>query len=240
METIIKIENLKKVYRMGQEKVYALNGINLEIKKGEICCLFGTSGSGKSTLLNLVAGLEKPTRGSIFVKNIQVDKLNEKQLAKFRQKYVGFIFQSYNLLPNLTALENVTLPLVFKGCSKKKREKAAIEMLKAVGLGNRLHHKPNQMSGGQQQRVSIARAFVEKPEIIFADEPTGNLDSKTTEEVMALIAGMADKFGQTILLVSHDTEASEYADRIVHIKDGQIDRIEEKVEYQLKGSAANE
>ncbi len=240
METIIKIENLKKVYRMGQEKVYALNGINLEIKKGEICCLFGTSGSGKSTLLNLVAGLEKPTRGSIFVKNIQVDKLNEKQLAKFRQKYVGFIFQSYNLLPNLTALENVTLPLVFKGCSKKKREKAAIEMLKAVGLGNRLHHKPNQMSGGQQQRVSIARAFVEKPEIIFADEPTGNLDSKTTEEVMALIAGMADKFGQTILLVSHDTEASDYADRIVHIKDGQIDRIEEKVEYQLKGSAANE
>ncbi len=240
METIIKIENLKKVYRMGQEKVYALNGINLEIKKGEICCLFGTSGSGKSTLLNLVAGLEKPTRGSIFVKNIQVDKLNEKQLAKFRQKYVGFIFQSYNLLPNLTALENVTLPLVFKGCSKKKREKAAIEMLKAVGLGNRLNHKPNQMSGGQQQRVSIARAFIEKPEIIFADEPTGNLDSKTTEEVMALIAGMADKFGQTILLVSHDTEASEYADRIVHIKDGQIDRIEEKVEYQLKGSAANE
>ena len=174
------------------------------------------------------------------MKNIQVDKLNEKQLAKFRQKYVGFIFKSYNLLPNLTALENVTLPLVFKGCSKKKREKAAIEMLKAVGLGNRLHHKPNQMSGGQQQRVSIARAFVEKPEIIFADEPTGNLDSKTTEEVMALIAGMADKFGQTILLVSHDTEASDYSDRIVHIKDGQIDRIEEKVEYQLKGSAANE
>ena len=240
METIIKIENLKKVYRMGQEKVYALNGINLEIKKGEICCLFGTSGSGKSTLLNLVAGLEKPTRGSIFVKNIQVDKLNEKQLAKFRQKYVGIIFKSYNLLPNLTAHDNVTLPLVFKGCSKKKLEKAAIEMLKAVGLGNRLHHKPNQMSGGQQQRVSIARAFVEKPEIIFADEPTGNLDSKTTEEVMALIAGMADKFGQTILLVSHDTEASDYADRIVHIKDGQIDRIEEKVEYQLKGSAANE
>ena len=240
METIIRIENLKKVYRMGQEKVYALNGINLEIKEGEICCLFGTSGSGKSTLLNLVAGLEKPTRGSIFVKNIQVDKLSEKQLAKFRQQYVGFIFQSYNLLPNLTALENVTLPLVFKGYSKKVREKAAIQMLKAVGLGNRLHHKPNQMSGGQQQRVSIARAFVEKPEIIFADEPTGNLDSKTTVEIMALIAGMAEKYGQTILLVSHDTEASEYADRIVHIKDGEIERIEEKVEYMTKGSAANE
>ncbi len=240
METIIRIENLKKVYQMGQEKVYALNGVNLEVKKGEICCLFGTSGSGKSTLLNLVAGLEKPTRGSIFVKNIQVDKLSEKQLAKFRQQYVGFIFQSYNLLPNLTALENVTLPLVFKGYSKKIREKAAVKMLKAVGLGNRLHHKPNQMSGGQQQRVSIARAFVEKPEIIFADEPTGNLDSKTTAEIMALIAGMAEQYGQTILLVSHDTEASDYADRIIHIKDGLIDRIEEKVEYQLKGCASNE
>jgi putative ABC transport system ATP-binding protein len=169
-----------------------------------------------------------------------VDKLNEKQLAKFRQQYVGFIFQSYNLLPNLTALENVTLPLVFKGYSRKIREKAAVKMLKAVGLGNRLHHKPNQMSGGQQQRVSIARAFVEKPEIIFADEPTGNLDTKTTKEVMELIAGMAEKYGQTILLVSHDTEASDYADRIIHIKDGQIDRIEEKVEYQSKGCASNE
>jgi putative ABC transport system ATP-binding protein len=234
METIIKIENLKKVYRMGQEKVYALNGVNLEIKKGEICCLYGTSGSGKSTLLHMVAGLEKPTRGSILVKNIPVQKLNEKQLAKFRQKYVGFIFQSYNLMPNLTALENVTLPLVFKGYPKKVREKAAIKMLKAVGLGNRINHKPNQMSGGQQQRVSIARAFVEKPEIIFADEPTGNLDSKTTKEIMDLIVGMCEEYGQTMLLVSHDTEASGYADRIVHIRDGEIESIDVKEKYYLK------
>ena len=239
METIIKIENLKKVYRMGQEKVYALNGIDLEVKKGEICCLYGTSGSGKSTLLNLVAGLEKPTRGSVTVKNLRVDKLNEKQLAKYRQKYVGFIFQSYNLLQNLTALENVSLPLAFKGYSKKIREKAARTMLKAVGLGDRLSHKPNQMSGGQQQRVSIARAFVEKPEIIFADEPTGNLDTKTTIEIMDLITGMAEKFGQTIMLVSHDTEASIYADRIVHIKDGEIENIEVKEKYILKESAVN-
>lgn len=239
MDTIILIENLKKVYLMGQEKVYALNGINLEIKKGEICCLFGTSGSGKSTLLNLVAGLEKPTRGSILVKNTQIEKLNEKQLAKFRQKYIGFIFQSYNLLPNLTALENVELPLVFKGYSRKVRRKAAVAMLKAVGLGDRLNHKPNQMSGGQQQRVSIARAFVERPEIIFADEPTGNLDSKTTREIMDLIAGMARKYGQTILLVSHDTEASDYADRIVYIKDGVIESIEERKQSELKGCAAN-
>jgi len=240
METIIKIENLKKVYRMGQEKVYALNGIDLEIKKGEVCCLYGTSGSGKSTLLNMVAGLEKPTRGSVIVKDLHIEKLNEKQLAKYRQKYVGFIFQSYNLLQNLTALENVSLPLAFKGYSKGVREKAARNMLKAVGLGDRLSHKPNQMSGGQQQRVSIARAFVEKPEIIFADEPTGNLDTKTTIEIMDLITGMAQKYGQTIMLVSHDLEASAYADRIVHIKDGLIESIEVKEKYKLKECAANE
>ena len=234
METIISVKDLKKVYRMGQEKVYALNGVNLEIKKGEICCLFGTSGSGKSTLLNMVAGLEKPTRGSIVIKGTHVEKLNEKQLAKFRQKYVGFIFQSYNLLPNLTALENVTLPLILKGYPAKVRNKEALKMLKAVGLGNRIHHKPNQMSGGQQQRVSIARAFVENPEIILADEPTGNLDTKTTEEIMQLIAGMVEENGQTMLLVSHDNEASAYADRIVHIKDGEIENIETKDKYYEK------
>jgi len=234
MENIIEIKGLKKVYRMGQEKVYALNGIDLEVRKGEICCLYGTSGSGKSTLLNMVAGLEKPTRGSIVVKGIHVEKLNEKQLAKFRQKYVGFIFQSYNLLPNLTALENVMLPLIFKGYPGKVRKKQALEMLKAVGLENRIHHKPNQMSGGQQQRVSIARAFVEKPEIILADEPTGNLDSKTTIEIMELIATMAEKYGQTILLVSHDNEATAYADRIVHIRDGQIENIDVMDKYYKK------
>lgn len=234
METIISVKDLKKVYRMGQEKVYALNGINLEIKKGEICCLFGTSGSGKSTLLNMVAGLEKPTRGSIVIKGTHVEKLNEKQLAKFRQKNVGFIFQSYNLLANLTALENVMLPLILKGYPTRARNKEALKMLKAVGLGNRIHHKPNQMSGGQQQRVSIARAFVENPEIILADEPTGNLDTKTTEEIMQLIAGMVEENGQTMLLVSHDNEASAYADRIVHIKDGEIENIETKDKYYEK------
>jgi len=147
---------------------------------------------------------------------------------------VGFIFQSYNLLPNLTALENVTLPLIFKGYPRKKRKREALEMLKAVGLENRINHKPNQMSGGQQQRVSIARAFVEKPEIILADEPTGNLDSKTTIEIMDLIAEMAEKYGQTILLVSHDNEAAGYADRIVHIRDGRIEKIEVKDKYYKK------
>ncbi|AGC67870.1 phosphonate-transporting ATPase [Thermoclostridium stercorarium subsp. stercorarium DSM 8532] len=234
MENVIVIKDLKKVYRMGQEKVYALNGIDLEVKKGEICCLFGTSGSGKTTLLNMVAGLEKPTKGSVIVKGIHVEKLNEKQLAKFRQQYIGFIFQSYNLLPNMTALENVTLPLIFKGYPKKLRTREALKMLKAVGLEHRVNHKPNQMSGGQQQRVSIARAFVEKPEIILADEPTGNLDSKTTIEIMNLISEMAEKYGQTILIVSHDTEAAAYADRIVHMRDGMIEKIEVKDKYYKK------
>ncbi|WP_369461561.1 ABC transporter ATP-binding protein [Thermoclostridium stercorarium] len=204
------------------------------MKKGEICCLFGTSGSGKTTLLNMVAGLEKPTKGSVIVKGIHVEKLNEKQLAKFRQQYIGFIFQSYNLLPNMTALENVTLPLIFKGYPKKLRTREALKMLKAVGLEHRVNHKPNQMSGGQQQRVSIARAFVEKPEIILADEPTGNLDSKTTIEIMNLISEMAEKYGQTILIVSHDTEAAAYADRIVHMRDGMIEKIEVKDKYYKK------
>ena len=222
MENVIELEGVRKVYRMGQEKVVALNNVELEVKKGEICCLFGTSGSGKSTLLNMIAGLEKPTKGSIKLRNIPIERLDEKQLAMFRQKYVGFVFQSYNLIPTLTALENVTLPLIFKGIPKKKRNEMAAKMLTAVGLGDRLKHRPNQMSGGQQQRVSIARAFVNKPEIVFADEPTGNLDTKTTTEIMDIITKMAKENNQTLIIVSHDTEISHYADRIVHMKDGVI------------------
>ena len=231
MENIIELQDVRKVYRMGQEKVVALNDVKLEVKRGEICCLFGTSGSGKSTLLNMIAGLEKPTRGSIKLRNIPMEKLNEKQLATFRQKYVGFVFQSYNLIPTLTALENVTLPLIFKGIPKKKRNEMAAEILTAVGLGDRLKHRPNQMSGGQQQRVSIARAFVNKPEIVFADEPTGNLDTKTTMEIMDIITKMAKENNQTLIIVSHDTEISHYADRIVYMKDGVI---EDKTENKSK------
>ena len=187
MAPIIEVRNLRKVYRMGNEKIVALNHIDLEIEKGEICCLFGTSGSGKSTLLNMLAGLEKPTKGTIKIKNISVEKLNETQLATFRQKYIGFVFQSYNLIPTLTAQENVALPLVFQGMNKKERNQRSKEILEAVGLGKRLKHKPKEMSGGQQQRVSIARAFVNHPQILFADEPTGNLDSQTTVEVMDMI-----------------------------------------------------
>lgn len=211
---------------MGNERVVALDNISLDINKGECCCILGTSGSGKSTLLNMIAGLEKPTKGLINVKGNRIDKMNEKKVTKFRQKHVGFVFQSYNLLPNLTALENVAMPLIFTGMNKKKREKEAKRMLSAVGLGDRLRHRPSQMSGGQQQRVSIARAFVGTPEIVFADEPTGNLDTKTTMEVMKLITTIAKDNNQTLIIVTHDVETSVYANRVIHVRDGLIESIE--------------
>lgn len=232
MGKIIEVQGLRKVYRMGKEKIVALDNLDLEIEEGEICCLFGTSGSGKSTLLNMLAGLEKPTRGTIKIKNKRVEMLNETQLATFRQKYIGFVFQSYNLIPSLTALENVSLPLIFQGMPKVKRDKRAKEMLKAVGLEKRLHHKPKEMSGGQQQRVSIARAFVNRPKILFADEPTGNLDTHTTLEVMDMIRDMAKKYNQTLIIVSHDPEIADYADRIITVIDGNIHKIELKKENE--------
>lgn len=219
---------------MGKEKIVALNHIDLEIEKGEICCLFGTSGSGKSTLLNMLAGLEKPTKGTIKIKKIRVEKLNETQLAIFRQKNIGFVFQSYNLIPTLTALENVALPLVFQGMDKKEREKRAKEMLEAVGLGSRLHHKPKEMSGGQQQRVSIARAFVNRPQILFADEPTGNLDTHTTIEVMDMITAIAEKYKQTLIIVSHDPEIADYAHKIITVQDGDVLKIEKNTDKGRK------
>ncbi len=222
MATIIKIQNLRKVYPVGKERIVALNNIDFEIEEGEICCILGTSGSGKSTLLNQLAGLEKPTKGSVTIGKTNISTLSETKLARFRQKYIGFVFQSYNLLPAYTALENVAMPLMFRGVSKKKREQKARELLKLVGLGKRLSHKPTQMSGGQQQRVGIARAFVSKPKIIFADEPTGNLDSKTTREVMELMVNLCRKYKETFVLVTHDRDLALYADRIITLADGEI------------------
>lgn len=196
--------------------------------------------SGKNTLLNMMVGLEKPTKGEIIIKDKHIEKMNEDQLALFRQKYIGFVFQSYNLLSTFSALENVSLPLIFRNVSKGQRDKKVKEMLKAVGLGQRLTHKPSQMSGGQQQRVSIARAFVNSPNIVFADEPTGNLDTKTTEEIMALIISMAKEHNQTLIIVTHDVEISTYADRIVYIRDGNIEKIvtnENKKIIEKKGEA---
>lgn len=234
MNELIVLKNLNKVYRMGDEKIHALKDINLTIDKEEFVCLLGTSGSGKSTLLNMMAGLEKPTKGEIIIEKYHIEKMNEKQLAKFRQLNVGFVFQSYNLIPTLSALENVSLGLTFRGIPRKIRDKMSREMLKAVGLGDRLNHKPAEMSGGQQQRVSIARAFVGKPKIVFADEPTGNLDTKTTIEVMNLITTMAKENRQTLIIVTHDVEISPYGHRVIYLRDGSIEKV---IENKIKGGA---
>ena len=225
-EPIIRLKEVRKVYPMGKERVIAVNRLSLEIQQEEICCLLGKSGCGKSTLLNMIAGLEKPTKGEIIFFKRHIERMNEDQLAKFRREYVGFVFQSYNLLPTLTALENVSLPLVFRKVPKKEREKQAMGLLEAVGLAERAKHKPAEMSGGQQQRVSIARAFINHPRVVFADEPTGNLDSKTTKEMMDLITRLVRENHQTLVLVTHDLELAEYAEKIVHLSDGQIERIE--------------
>ncbi len=219
---LISVRGLRKEYPMGDETVVALKHIDLDIEKGQIVCIFGTSGSGKSTLLNQLAGLEKPTAGTVTIGSVPVERLSENALAVFRQKHLGFVFQSYNLLPTMTAAENVALPLMFRGVPKARRQKAAEEMLSLVGLADRKDHYPSQMSGGQQQRVGIARAFIAKPAVVYADEPTGNLDSKTTIEVMEMIRAFARKFHQTIIMVSHDAEMAAYADRILTLKDGEI------------------
>lgn len=223
---VIEIKNVRKVYRMGSERICAVDDVSFEINKGEFCCLLGTSGSGKSTLLNLMAGIEKASGGQILIKGRDVRKMSEKQLAKFRQKYLGFVFQSYNLLNSMTALENVEFPLVFKRVPARKRRRMAKEMLVKVGLGGRINHRPKQMSGGQQQRVGIARAFVAKPEIVFADEPTGNLDTRTTMEVMKLIKQIARDNRQTIVMVTHDPRLADFADKIIRILDGKIQSVD--------------
>jgi putative ABC transport system ATP-binding protein len=222
----IEIKGLRKVYRLGHEKVVALDHIDLEIEKGEICCILGTSGSGKSTLLNMMAGLEKPTKGTIDIEGHRISAMNEAELARFRQKNVGFVFQSYNLIASLNALENVIMPLMFRRVPKEEREDLAMDILTKVGLDKYIAHKPNQMSGGQQQRVGIARAFVGSPDIIFADEPTGNLDTRTSESVMEIMLGMARLNHQTLVIVTHDPEVAAYADKIVHIRDGNVESIE--------------
>ena len=225
---LIRIRHVRKVYLMGEEKVVALDDVSLDIYKGAFVCFLGTSGSGKSTFLNMVAGLEKPTRGEIWIGKVPIHKLNEAQVTIFRQKNIGFIFQAYHLMQSMTALENVALPLMLKGVPKEIREPAAKKALAQVGLKGYESRKPNQMSGGQQQRVGIARALVVKPKIIFADEPTGNLDSHTTKDVMDLISKETKENGTTLILVTHDRSIADYADKIVTIQDGNIINVEVK------------
>lgn len=231
-EPAIQVKNLYKIFRVGNEKVRALNGVDLTIYKGEFCAIVGTSGSGKSTMLNMLAGLEKPTKGEVIVAGEHLEKMNENQLVKFRREHVGFIFQSFNLLGTMNAIENVALPLTFRGVDKKIREAKAVEMLKLVGLPKHMKHRPNEMSGGQQQRVGVARALVLDPEIIFADEPTGNLDSKTSAEVLGLMRKVVTEKNQTMVMVTHDNHLAGFADRIFHIIDGKIVKIEERSEYK--------
>ncbi len=225
---IIRVKNLYKIYKVGKNKVYALNGVDFTMYKGEFCAIVGPSGSGKSTLLNMLAGLEKPSKGEIIIAGKHMEKMNENQLVGFRRENVGFIFQSYNLLQTLNAVENVALPLSFRGVPKKIRNEKAKKYLKLVGLEKQMKHMANEMSGGQQQRVGIARALVVKPKIIFADEPTGNLDSKTTMEVLALMRRIVREQNQTLVMVTHDNHLATYADRQFHIVDGRIFKIEEQ------------
>ncbi len=221
-KAVITVKDLYKIYRIGENRVRALNGVSFTINKGEFCAIVGTSGSGKSTLLNMLAGLEKPTKGEIIIAGEHMEKKSENQLVKFRREHIGFIFQSFNLMGTMNALENVSLPLTFQGISKKERMRRAKKMIHLVGLDKFWDHRPNQMSGGQQQRVGVARALVVKPEIIFADEPTGNLDSNTSQEIMNLMQSVVREHNQTLIMVTHDNHLAGFADKIIRIKDGKI------------------
>ena len=230
-KNVITVKDLYKIYRVGETKVRALNGVDFSIHRGEFCAIVGASGSGKSTLLNMLAGLEKPTKGEIVIAGEHMEKKSENELVRFRQAHIGFIFQSFNLMSTMNAVENVALPLTFQGMDRKRRQKKAELMLDMVGLKKYKKHRPTQMSGGQQQRVGVARALVVEPEIIFADEPTGNLDSATSREVMELMQKVVREKQQTLIMVTHDNEMAAFADRIFHIKDGKIIRIEEQANH---------
>ena len=227
MGKIIEVKNLFKLYRVVDSVVHALNGVNFSINEGEFCAIVGTSGSGKSTLLNMLAGLEKPTKGEVIINGEHMEKLKEDQLVSFRRDHVGFIFQSFHLIGTMNAVENVALPLSFRGEKKESRLKKADKMLDLVNLKKHKKHLPNQMSGGQQQRVGVARALVVDPKIIFADEPTGNLDSHTSKEVMELMQKVVREQKKTLVMVTHDNHLASYADRIFHIIDGEIVKIED-------------
>lgn len=233
-KAVIEIRDLYKIYKVGTNKVRALNGVSFKVYEGEFCAIVGTSGSGKSTLLNMMAGLEKPTKGQIIINGSHIEKLNENQLVKFRGKHVGFIFQSFNLMGTMNAIENVALPLMFRGVRKKERLARADKMIKLVGLSKHKKHRPNQMSGGQQQRVGMARALVVNPDIVFADEPTGNLDSATSKEMMDLMRKVVNEHKKTLVMVTHDDKLASYADRVIRIVDGKIVRLEVRENDELK------
>jgi putative ABC transport system ATP-binding protein len=218
---MIKVKNVSKIYTMGKEKVVALDNVSLNIDDGEFLAIVGPSGSGKSTLMHLVGGLDTPTSGSIYIDKKDISKFKDKEMSKYRNETIGFVFQSFNLENTQTALENVMMPLIFGEVSRKERKMKAIKALEMVGLGDKIQHKPNEMSGGQRQRVSVARALVNNPKIIFADEPTGNLDSKNGDMIMKLLIDL-NKKGYTIIMVTHNMEEAKKAKRMIKIKDGRV------------------
>jgi putative ABC transport system ATP-binding protein len=222
VEPIIKVRDISRVYKVGLETIYALRSITLDINKNEYVALMGSSGSGKSTLMNVLGCLDTPTGGEYILNGIDVAHMTDNDLADIRNKQIGFVFQTFNLLPRSTALDNVALPLVYAGLGKEEREARALKALQDVGLGDRVTHRPNELSGGQRQRVAIARALVTKPAIILADEPTGNLDSKTSYEIMALLEEIHKK-GNTVILVTHEEDIARHAHRIVRLKDGMVE-----------------
>lgn len=224
---VIRLKDVAKFYHMGDETVKALNGINIDIYQGDFVAIVGPSGSGKSTAMNMVGALDFSTKGDIYLDNINIEKLHESDLAQIRGKKIGFVFQTFNLIPTLTAVENVMLPMVFQGIEYEERYERAKKLLEEIGLGPRLDHLPNELSGGERQRVAVSRALANDPEVILADEPTGNLDTKRGEEVAKMFNKLSDE-GKTIILVTHDMYVAKYADKIYHLRDGKIVKYKKK------------
>ncbi len=223
--SVIETNNLQKRYQVGENSVHAVDGVDLNIREGEFVCISGRSGSGKSTLLSLLAGLESPTDGEVVILGKHLEQMNEQERGRFRRDHIGFIFQAYNLLPQFSSWENVAVPLEIRGIPLEQRREKAMEALEMVGLRDHAEHRPTELSGGQQQRISIARAIITRPGIVFADEPTGNLDSRTGTEVMSLLTDLFRRWGTTFLVVSHDEDMNRYTDREIRLKDGKIERI---------------
>jgi putative ABC transport system ATP-binding protein len=232
-DTIVRTRDVKRVYRMGTEEVYALRGVDLEIYAGEYISIMGPSGSGKTTLFNMVGGLDKPSAGKVYIDEVDVAQLDAYELAWLRCRKIGYIFQTFNIIPVMTALENVTLPMTFAGLTSDEARDKGAGLLAKVGLGDRLHHKPCELSGGQQQRVAIARSLANDPAVILADEPTGNLDLKTGEEIIALLQEMNAEAKVTIITATHDMKMLSASDRIVWIRDGRVDRIEKRSDLDI-------
>lgn len=232
-EYIVRTKDLVKEYTMGDTVLRALDGVSLDIRRGEYISIMGPSGSGKTTLFNMIGGLDRPTSGSVFIDEVDIAQLDAYELAWLRCRRIGYIFQTFNLIPVMTALENVTLPMIFAGLTTDEAIEKGVELLKLVGLGDRLHHKPNELSGGQQQRVAIARALANDPGIVLADEPTGNLDLRTGKEIITLLKKLNQEKGVTVISATHDLKMIDVSDRVVWIRDGKIERIEERERLEI-------